>query len=133
MAKPVKKTSKNASSKPTMRELGSSGGAKRRRSLKSRSSFIGKPFKRLKRSNKKDRKIVQLPDNRLGRILDSILFSLPRYIKGAWGEIRQTTWPSRKETIRLTFAVFIFSSIFAAFVAILDFALDKIFKHLITK
>lgn len=133
MAKPAKKTSKNASSKPTMRELGSTGDAKKRRSLKSRSSFVGKPFKKLKRSDKKSRKLIKLPDNKLGRILDAILFSLPRYFKGAWGEIKLTTWPSRKETIRLTFAVFIFSSVFAAFVAILDFALDKVFKHLITK
>ena len=131
MAKPADKTSKKASKKPTMRELGSSSNAKKKRSLKT--GGLSKSFKKLKRSEKKNRKFIKLPDNKFGRALDAIIFSFPRYLRGAWGEIRQTTWPNRKETIRLTFAVFIFSTTFAVFVAVLDFALDKVFKSLITK
>lgn len=134
MAKPVKNTKKSTSSKkPTMRELVKTGAAKRKRGLKSRGSFIGRPLKKLSRKQGKSRKLIELPNNKFGRALDAILFTLPRYLRGAWGEIRQTTWPNRKETIRLTFAVFVFSTAFAVFVAVLDFALDKIFKHLITK
>lgn len=132
MAKTNKKSAGKASSKPTMRELAKSGGTKKRYSLKSR-SLISRPFKRRERSATKKRKVIKLPNNRLGRVLDAIIFSLPRYLRGAWQEIRLTTWPNRKETIRLTFAVFIFSTVFAVFVSVLDFALDKIFKHLITK
>lgn len=67
-----------------------------------------------------------LPKNKLGRFA-------PGFIKNSWGEIRQVTWPGRRETMRLTMAVFIFSVIFGAFVAVLDFGLDKLFKQVILK
>lgn len=133
MAKAAKKTSKKASNKPTMRELAKSGGAAKKNGLKSRSSSLGNRLKRQKSSSKKTRRIFKLPNNKFGRVLDKLLFTFPRYLKGSWQELRQTTWPNRKETIRLAFAVFVFSAAFAAFVAVLDFALDKIFKNLITK
>jgi preprotein translocase SecE subunit len=131
MAKPEKKAKSKASAKPTMREL-SKTGAKKKRNIKGR-SLISSALSRKPRSEKKKRKTLKLPNNRFGKILDAIIFTLPRYLRGSWQEIRLTTWPSRKETIRLTFAVFIFSTAFAVFVSVLDFALDKIFKHLITK
>lgn len=55
----------------------------------------------------------------------------PGFLRNAWAEIKQVTWPSRQETIRLTFAVLIFSIIFGAFVAALDFGLDRLFKEVI--
>lgn len=128
---PAKKPSKKKSAKPSMRELRNSKSSKSKRNLRPRVSVFGKIFKR--KSDKKSRKYLRLPDNRFGRVIDKTVLILPRYFKGAWEEIRLTTWPNRKETIRLTFAVFIFSSVFAVFVATLDFVLDKIFKHLIIK
>jgi preprotein translocase SecE subunit len=64
----------------------------------------------------------------LGRIL-SIL--VPGFLKGAFNEIRHTTWPGRSETIRLTWAVFVFAVIFSIIVAGLDFVLDKVFRSII--
>jgi preprotein translocase subunit SecE len=55
----------------------------------------------------------------------------PKFLRNAWAEIKQVTWPSRKETARLTVAVLIFSIIFGAFVAALDFGLDRLFKEVI--
>jgi preprotein translocase subunit SecE len=131
---PAKKPARKKSAKPSMRELASSKSSKPKRSLRPGSSKFGKFLKRRSDTKAKNkRRLIKLPDNRLGRIIDKTVLALPRYLKGAWGEIRLTTWPNRKETIRLTFAVFIFSSVFAVFVAVLDFVLDKIFKHLVIK
>lgn len=64
----------------------------------------------------------------LGKILSKLV---PGFLKGAFNEIRQVTWPGRRETIRLTWAVFVFAIIFSIIVAALDFVLDKIFKSII--
>ena len=132
MAKAKKPSKSKTSPAPSMRELAKAGQESKGRSLKSRRPRVSKAFKKVLPTGGKRRKVINLPDNRFGRILDKILFAIPRYFRGAWSEIRQTTWPNRKETIRLTFAVFVFSIVFAVFVAFLDFVLDKIFKHLIT-
>jgi preprotein translocase subunit SecE len=58
---------------------------------------------------------------------------LPKPLRNAWAEVRQVTWPGRKETVRLTIAVLIFSIIFGAFIAVLDLALDKLFKEVILR
>jgi len=84
------------------------------------------PLKRLPRP--------KLPANRFGRILGRILSAItPRYFINAWREVRLVTWPNRRETWRLTLAVFIFATIFGAAVAGVDKVLDIIFKNTILK
>lgn len=73
----------------------------------------------------------------VGRILGIILRPLrwlaPRYFKNAWQELKQVTWPTRRETWRLTLAVFIFAIIFGLLIAGVDWILDQIFKKVILK
>lgn len=84
---------------------------------------------------------VSLPENkatsglkRVGRILAKILgWLIPRYFVNAWREVRLVAWPSRKETWRLTSAVFIFAIVFGALVAAVDKGLDEVFKKLVLK
>lgn len=61
----------------------------------------------------------------------SLIF--PRYFINAWREVRLVTWPNRKETWRLTGAVFIFAVIFGALVAGVDKGLDELFKKVVLK
>jgi preprotein translocase subunit SecE len=61
------------------------------------------------------------------------LVIVPRYVRNAWAELRQVTWPNRVETLRLTSAVIVFSVIFGILIAITDFGLDKVFKKVILK
>jgi preprotein translocase SecE subunit len=61
-----------------------------------------------------------------GRILASIL--LFKFFREAWAELRQVQWPTARETVRLTMAVFVFSILFGAIIAVTDFGLDKVFK-----
>lgn len=66
----------------------------------------------------------------IGRVLR---FITPKYFIDSWREVRQVTWPTRRETWRLTGAVFVFAVIFGAMVAAVDKGLDAIFKNVILK
>lgn len=63
------------------------------------------------------------------RLLGKILW--PTYFRNSWKELRQVTWPTRRETWQLTLAVIIFSTIFGVIVAVVDYGLNKVFKALI--
>lgn len=67
----------------------------------------------------------------IGRWIGYIL--LPPYVRNSWRELRQVTWPNRRETFRLTYAVIIFSVIFGIIVFAVDSVLSKIFKELIVQ
>lgn len=58
---------------------------------------------------------------------------VPRYFINSWREVRQVTWTSRRETWRLTGAVFVFAIIFGSAAYGVDKALDIIFKRLVLK
>jgi preprotein translocase SecE subunit len=65
----------------------------------------------------------------IGRILYKIL--LIGYFVNSWRELRQVSWPNRRETTKLTIAVFVFAITFSLLVAVLDYGLDKVFKQLL--
>jgi preprotein translocase subunit SecE len=69
------------------------------------------------------------PARFVGRILVKVLFI--NYIRNSWRELKQVTWPTRRETIKLAVAVFIFATAFALLIAVVDFGLDKVFKALL--
>jgi preprotein translocase SecE subunit len=95
--------------------------------------------KPLRKLSPKDR--VHLPNNgfgralaKVGRFLRRILgWLVPRYFINSWREVRLVTWPGRKETWRLTLAVFIFATVFGAVVYGVDRGLDEIFKKFVLK
>jgi preprotein translocase subunit SecE len=53
---------------------------------------------------------------------------IPRYIRNSFQELRQVTWPDRKQSRQLTTAVVMFATVFGIVVALLDYGLDKLFK-----
>ena len=57
----------------------------------------------------------------------------PRYFKNAWAELGLVTWPTRRESWRLTGAVFIFAIVFGLMIAGVDKGLDEIFKKTVLK
>jgi len=81
----------------------------------------------------RDRKVIKW----LGRILRPIGWLLkhliPRYFVNSFREVRQVQWPARRETWRLTLAVFIFAVVFGGMVAGVDKVLDEIFKKVVLK
>lgn len=76
--------------------------------------FILRPFK-------------SRPARFIGRILSKIL--LLNYFKTSWHELRKVTWPGRKETWQLTFAVFIFAICFGVLISVVDYGLSKLFQE----
>ncbi len=72
-------------------------------------------------------KAIRVVLSLIGKIL------LPIYLRNSWRELRLVTWPSRRQSRQLTFAVLIFAIIFGAAIALVDYGLDKLFKHLLLK
>lgn len=66
----------------------------------------------------------------IGRILAKIF--LINYIRDSWRELRQVEWPSRRETTKLSIAVFVFAIALSLVIAALDFVLDKVFRQILT-
>lgn len=71
------------------------------------------------------------PFRKIGHFLGLVF--LPRYVRNSWVELRRVTWPSRRETWRLTFAVLAFSVAFGVLIALVDFGLDKLFREVLIK
>jgi len=93
--------------------------------LKLTLGYIGAPFRWI------GRKLAHLGKFKVLRILGRILW--PTYFRNSWKELKQVTWPSRRETWQLTLAVIIFSVIFGLLIALVDFGLDKLFKQVLLK
>ncbi|MBI2592482.1 preprotein translocase subunit SecE [Candidatus Saccharibacteria bacterium] len=58
---------------------------------------------------------------------------MPTYFINSWREVKQVSWPNRRETWRLTLAVFVFAIVFGALIAGVDWVLDQGFKKVILK
>jgi len=104
--------------------------AKKPRRIKRAASTAAKPLKTVRRIGAKEY-YLPMPDNKVGRFMNKRRRVIPKYFREAWAELRQVTWPTRRETIKLTIAVFIFATIFAVVIGLVDYGLDKVFKRLL--
>lgn len=125
--KPVKakKTSQ------TVRERSQTGATKKVRRLK---PSVPKPVSAASSGAKSALRPLKKPfQNKpmrfIGRILSKVL--LINYFRSSWRELRQVTWPNRKETAKLTIAVFMFAIVFGAIIALVDLGLDKVFRKIL--
>lgn len=55
------------------------------------------------------------------------------YFKGAWFELRQVHWPTRRATWSLTFAVLVYTAFFAALILLLDAGFKALFEIILGK
>lgn len=94
-------------------------------------SSAKRPLSAARRIGKKEYHPVKLPDNKVGKFLTSNRKVTPKFLREAWAELRQVTWPNRKETAKLTLAVFVFAITFGLLIAGVDFGLDKLFRALL--
>jgi len=88
------------------------------------------PFKKMRIAQRKPVRGLARVLRPLGRAL---AWLAPKYLINSWKEVRQVVWPSRRETWRLTLAVFVFAIVFGALVAGVDKGLDEIFKKVVLK
>ena len=61
----------------------------------------------------------------------SVLRRIGGYFKGAWEELKQVRWPTRRATWGLTAAVLIFSGFFVGFILLLDLLFKYLFELII--
>lgn len=119
---------------PTVRErveaATAEAAAPKRGKTRAIASKLKFPFLRLHLPNNKAFNSLRGVLRPIGRALGWLV---PRYFVNSWREVRQVIWPSRRETWRLTLAVFIFALVFGALVAGVDKGLDVAFKKLVLK
>jgi preprotein translocase subunit SecE len=53
------------------------------------------------------------------------------YVKGAWQELKQVRWPTRRATWELTVAVLLFSLFFIVLISLLDVGFKALFELII--
>ncbi len=53
------------------------------------------------------------------------------YVKGAWQELKQVRWPTRRATWELTVAVLLFSLFFIVLISLLDVGFKALFEFII--
>jgi preprotein translocase SecE subunit len=89
-----------------------------------------KPFVRFGNFLKKE---IHLPGakHRSKSVLHKKRSIVPKFLINSWNELKLVTWPDRKQTAKLTFAVIVFAIVFGAMVAGVDYVLDKIFREVI--
>ncbi len=61
------------------------------------------------------------------------LILVPRYFRNAFKELRQVTWPTRRVTWKLTFAVLIFAVVFGFLISVTDYGLDKVMRRIVLR
>ena len=99
------------------------------RRLKSTARAIGRPIVAARQNAKKEYYVVQPRESGFTGFLTKKRRWTPGYFRSSFKEVRQVTWPTRKETWKLVVSVFLFSLIFGMVIAIVDYGLDKLFKR----
>ncbi len=134
MAKASPKKVPRVRKKPSFREQANKArvSAGKTGRLRKTARGIKRPFTVISNQGKKEY-YLPMPDNKVGRFLNKRRGIIPVYFKEAWAELRRVTWPTRKETWKLTFAVFIFAVVFGLLISVTDYGLDKLFKKVILK
>jgi preprotein translocase SecE subunit len=87
--------------------------------------FIAAPFRLV------GRQVAKLGRFKVFRVIGRILW--PSYFRNSLKELKQVTWPNRRESWQLTSAVIIFAIIFGVMISIVDYGLDKVFKQVLLK
>jgi len=124
-----KPTSKAQSLRERAASAAKTGLPKRR--VRKAASAAGKPFKRVLELGQRQYNITKPRSNGLGAVLTKPRAGFPRYFYNSWLELRQVSWPNRRTTWKLVFAVFAFATVFGLAIALVDFVLELIFKRII--
>jgi preprotein translocase subunit SecE len=134
-AKANKKLTRKRKQAETVRQKAEKESVKRKKPTKvgAIKQKVHKPLSTLGRVASKEYHPIKVPDKKGVRVLNKRVKYIPQSIKNSWAELKQVTWPSRKDALKLSFAVIIFSICFAVFVQVLDFLFSKVVKEIILR
>lgn len=65
--------------------------------------------------------------NKIGKIV------FPSYFRNSFKELKQVTWPTFRNGLKLTWAVIIFAVVFGLSIAALDWVLTNVFKNILLR
>jgi len=54
-----------------------------------------------------------------------VLKRIRRFIDESWSELKKVTWPTREQTVNLTFLVFLVSLVVGIFISVFDFVFTQ--------
>lgn len=121
-------------SAPTVREMAEKAQTQVQKPKKQLRIAVGRTAKRqFSRISGSDNKVARIVRKIFRPVLRLLGWLVPRYFINSWHELKQVTWPGRRETWRLTGAVFVFAIVFGLMITGVDKVIDKIFKELVIK
>lgn len=130
--KPAKRPKKVETLREKTERVSQSAAKPKARRIRKTASAVGKPFRAVHRFGKKI--TPKAPTIKIfGKRITLRIHFFPRFLINAFRELRLVQWPTAKQTMRLTWAVFVFSLVFGSIVAVVDFGLDKVFKYVFVK
>lgn len=56
----------------------------------------------------------------------------PKYFRESWKEVKKVTWPNRKDALKLSGAVIVFTIVFAIFTSLVDFGFSQLVERMFT-
>ena len=54
-----------------------------------------------------------------------MLQRIRRFLDESWSELKKVTWPTRQQTLNLTFLVFLVSFVVGVFISVFDFVFSQ--------
>lgn len=119
----------------TVREKAQKESAKKAAPKKSSKikATITRPVKKATAYGKKEYHPIKAPDKKGIRILNKRVRLIPRWLSSSWAELRQVSWPTKREAASKTMAVIVFALVFAGFVQLLDFIFSRVVKEIILR
>ncbi len=120
--------------KETVRErVNRSGGGQKQRGhrLKGAGKRAGQPVKRVLRGATREYHVMPQQDSGFVGFMTRSRSLFPSYIANSWRELRQVSWPTRRTTWKLVFAVFAFAIFFGVLISVVDYGLEKIFRPIL--
>lgn len=129
--KPTTKKAVVVKKKSTMRESAAKSRAKadKPKRVRKAADIAKKPVSSVSNALKKEYHLVEPKDG--GNFFTKSRKVTPGYFRSAWQELRQVTWPGRKETWKLVFAVYMFALVMGLTIAVLDYGLEKLLREVI--
>ena len=131
-AKPARRSTATKKSQ-TIRQRRDAQTVVKPKRIRTTAGKLATPISKSKSLASKEVHVIPLPDNKVGRFLGKKGRLTPKFLSEAFSEIRLVSWPNRKDTVKLTLAVFIFAIIFAGFVGLLDWGLGELFRKFVVE
>lgn len=99
------------------------------RRINKASSAVKKPLTSAGKAINKEYYLITPSEKGVRGFLTKRRRFIPKYFRDSFSELKLVTWPNRKETVNLMWAVFAFAIIFGLLITVVDYGLEKLFRE----